>query len=337
MFRSLDLREYGGIKKCEKPLELKKFTVLIGPNNSAKTTVLTALFQFLLPKPSSENPLLFTNKELFIGNYLNRTYRSLIYRYSGKAVIEVEIDETGYNVINDDIEKLRIEIREPGTPILFYKKSGSPTWTPWDGSEVSLLFKTRNLSKIASSTVLIPNSDLFMRELEEKIIKEWVSVEKTGVHANLVRDLVRKGIIGDRFTEVNIRFNNLVVRKELPKDDVAYINLSDLGDGLRKFLLTSLWLEALKPMTVLWDDLEASAHPSLISYIIKWLSSKNWQIVISTHSIDVLYELVQNKPEDAIVLSLRKTWDDILRYRTYTLDELEKMFDSGQDVRKILV
>ncbi len=336
MFKSLYLKEYGGVKKCEKPLEFKKFTVLIGPNNSAKTTVLTALFHFPIPKwvwggfPS----ILLKDKPVFIQEYLNRPHRSLIYRYSGQATIEADLEQDKLKILK--IRRFKIIINEEGERKLFYMSTSSH-WEFIGYGNLLPLFGESEPLKVMSNTLLIPNSDLFIRDLENALIKNWTLVEKTRAHASLIRDLVRKGIVDDRFTEVNVRFDKLVVRKELPGDDVAYINLTDLGDGLKRFLITGLWLETLKPKVVLWDDLEASAHPSLVSHIIKWLASKDWQVIITTHSIDVLYELTQVEPEDTIILSLRKTWNDILKYKVYTLDDLKKMFDSGQDIRKILV
>ena len=70
--------------------------------------------------------------------------------------------------------------------------------------------------------------------------------------------------------------------------------------------------------------------------IIEWLSGYNWQVVVSTHSIDVLREVVLAEPEDTIVLALRKLSDDTLTYKEYTLDDLEKMLEAGLDVRKLV-
>ena len=109
-----------------------------------------------------------------------------------------------------------------------------------------------------------------------------------------------------------------------------------MGDGVERFLISSLWLETVKPQVVLWDDLEASAHPSLIREILTWLASHDWQVVFSTHSIDVLHELLMVEPHEAKILALRKLPDDTLTYREYTLENLEEMFESGQDIRKLV-
>ena len=58
--------------------------------------------------------------------------------------------------------------------------------------------------------------------------------------------------------------------------------------------------------------------------------------MVSTHSIDVLEELVKQKPKDAIVVVLRKRSDDVVEHKTLSLDEVEDMIDSGVDIRKII-
>ena len=116
---------------------------------------------------------------------------------------------------------------------------------------------------------------------------------------------------------------------------------SDLGDGVEKAIKVMLVLETLKPKLVLWDDFEASAHPSLIKILLRWLIEKDWQVVISTHSIDVLYELVDMKDEaknvnpDVTILLLEKMKDDVLVYEKLSLDDLEDLIIANQDPRMV--
>ena len=323
MLESVDLKEFCGVRRCEKPIRLHKFTVLIGPNNSAKTTTLIALF--LLPYPKSHCfgkfynlPIIETPKNSFLWKFLRKDAQSLIYRYSGSG--------EGFYVFNKS--KIKIEALPSGE---FKVTSDSQT----DDSVVkSLGFE--DVSTIARHTILIPNADTFREELEKRLVDRWEVVEKTGAHVRIIRNLVSRNVIEDKFTEISLRRNELVVRKELSKEDIAHIKLKDLGDGVKKFLISALWLETVKPNMVLWDDLESSAHPSLVKEIIEWLSGYNWQVVVSTHSIDVLREVVLAEPEDTIVLALRKLSDDTLTYKEYTLDDLEKMLEVGLDVRKLV-
>ena len=84
---------------------------------------------------------------------------------------------------------------------------------------------------------------------------------------------------------------------------------------------------------MLWDDFEASAHPTLVKVLLNWLCKKDWQVVLSTHSIDVLNSLLDVKPKNAKVIQLKKTDEDILIHQDLSLDDLESLFEANQDPR----
>jgi len=149
-----------------------------------------------------------------------------------------------------------------------------------------------------------------------------------------VRNFVSK-VVSDVFTEASVRFHDIVLRKEVG-GDVMYVRLEDLGDGVKRFLTAALWLEAIKPKVVLWDDLELAAHPALVGEVIEWLEKHEWQVVASTHSIDVLRELVE-RGIDARIIVLRKSRDDVLSHKALSVDDLGRLFEVGQDVRKLFV
>lgn len=59
-------------------------------------------------------------------------------------------------------------------------------------------------------------------------------------------------------------------------------------------------------------------------------------MIISTHSIDVLYVLTQIQPKNARILILTKDQEDIVKYKSMGIEELEDCIGSGIDVRKII-
>jgi hypothetical protein len=260
--------------------------------------------------------------------WLHRFEKSLIYRYSGKASvrchidgkpIEFEVTDTGNFTVVIDNETLGVT-DHTRFPKLFL------------GEDYSLAVE----KKLSGYTAFIPNSDQFMANLSDKLVSHWDEVEATGAHMKIVKNFVTK-VVEDRFTDTSVRFQEIVLRKEL-QDDVAYIRLNDVGGGVKRFLTAALWLEAIKPRVVLWDDLEASAHPSLIRSIVEWLMDHDWQVVASTHSIDVLREIVvaELDPREVKVIQLKKSPDDVISWKGLSIDEVRDLIDSGQDVRKLL-
>lgn len=208
----------------------------------------------------------------------------------------------------------------------------------YSASQLAEIFKVGQ-DKIQNTIVFIPNNTQFIEKIEKYIEKKEVRNQAVKLGANVSVAKAVSECIHEKFTEVIPE--TLSVRKELPDGNVLYIRLSDLGDGVEKAIKVMLVLETLKPKLVLWDDFEASAHPSLIKILLRWLIEKDWQVVISTHSIDVLYELVDMKDEaknvnpDVTILLLEKMKDDVLVYEKLSLDDLEDLIIANQDPRMV--
>ena len=169
--------------------------------------------------------------------------------------------------------------------------------------------------------------------MQSKVLS-WI--EKNALHRKVVEDILAPAIY-DKFTEVIDRRNRLYIRKEVSKEiGPLYVNVDSLGEGVRRALLTYLAVEYLKPKMLLWDDLEVAAHPSLLETIIKWLATSERQVIVATHSLDVLHTLTRIKPKECEVIALRKNSKDTVNYRVLTLDEVEELLGSGIDVRKIV-
>ena len=199
------------------------------------------------------------------------------------------------------------------------------------------VIKKVNEKNLMNFSFFIPNDTRLMRELCTEIVKEktWNYLMKSGANVRIVKELISK-VVRDDFTEVHVGPNNKLEIRKVIGDKVFFIDVADIGDGIERVLTYALSLEAVQPKIVLWDDIEASAHPGLVKVLLEWLASKNWQVILSTHSIDVLHALLDIELEDIQILALNKDEQDTLKYRIYSLDELEEMFKSGIDIRKIL-
>ena len=121
--------------------------------------------------------------------------------------------------------------------------------------------------------------------------------------------------------------------RKVYKENKVYIQLKDLGSGAEKVIKIMAILSVLNPQLVIIDDFEAGLHPTLIKIFLEWLASKKWQNVISTHSIDTLYHLVDIHPHDTTILQLNKSSEDILSYKVLTLEDLEDFLNANSDPR----
>ncbi len=331
MFDSLYMEGFKGVRRSEEDLELSKFTLLIGANNSGKSSILEALWLLPYPYSGREVPLLGYDKLNVLrwlrGVEKGRLESSLVYRYVGVGHVKGIIDgnEMILEVSAKELKSLTTDGRELGGvyDIVAFLKSKEPSKVSED-----------EVSELLRYVALIPSNTYFLRELSKKLAEHWLEVEATGAHVKIVRNFVSK-VVSDVFTEASVRFHDIVLRKEVG-GDVMYVRLEDLGDGVKRFLTAALWLEAIKPKVVLWDDLELAAHPALVGEVIEWLEKHEWQVVASTHSIDVLRELVE-RGIDARIIVLRKSRDDVLSHKALSVDDLGRLFEVGQDVRKLFV
>lgn len=107
-----------------------------------------------------------------------------------------------------------------------------------------------------------------------------------------------------------------------------------LGQGVQRVIVPLLIFEATNPQVILWDDIEAGMHPSLVENVLKYLSKKDRQVVLSTHSIDVLSALAELEPRDSQTIVLRKSADDVLSHEILDMNSVRSLIDSNQDPRK---
>jgi len=318
----LDISEFRGIKKCEEELEFSKFTILIGQNNSGKTAILEAIY--LMQEKTKKDPFFENHRSYIVQNMHAGSPSSLIYGYDGVANI-------WYSSGNNS---LLLKIDRNGNSDFFMDDK------QWQGnredySRLSQIFKiksyTEDIARSFDYNILFIPTKINIQSLIAIIKKEAERMTKIGAHRSIIK-LINE-CVNDNFTEIILE--TMRVRKEI-NDNVMYIKLEDLGQGLVKTIPPLLWIETYKPKLLLWDDFETSAHPTLIRNLIKWLSEKDMQVIMSTHSIDVLSEFIEESPKDATVLQLSKTHEDILRHKKLSLDDLEVIMEQGSHDPRLL-
>lgn len=313
----LTINEFRGIKSCKSPIEFSNFTVLIGKNNSGKSTVLEALS--LLPSPNLNN--FITNEKKI--DYLKKLYHynALKYLYAGNSILN-------YYLYNR--REIKFEIHELNDEIDYsinkkYCHEGDYLGQFFEYEGVDLKHLSQLVLFIPYTTSILEDIERRMRNLKEKITKN-------GIHISLAKFL--NECVNDKYSE--IVFLEPISLRKIYENNKVYLQLRDLGSGAEKVVKIMALLEVLSPKLVLIDDFETGLHPTMIKLFFEWLKKKEFQTVISTHSIDVLYHLVDVKPVDATILQLNKSNEDILNYEVLSLEELEDLLDANTDPRLLL-
>jgi len=334
----LQIKEFRGIRECKSPLSLSKFTVLLGRNNSGKSAVLEALSLF--PDPKISKLYLNQASSLEFLASLHSGYSSLIYGYSGIAELVCMLKSEELKITIEDNNRFSLLAKDK---VVFHDRGQRCEKREFTEPNQALSRISNSIDgnrdinwKLGNSTFFIPNDTSFMDRLQAGIKEDyvWNIVTKNGANSKVIK-LVNK-CVDDKYSEV-LRAPALSARKERGGEKLPfYVNIKDLGEGIQKVVIAALWLEALNPQLILWDDFEGSAHLSLINVLVDWIAKKPWQVILSTHSFDVLNSILNVGPDDTTVIQLKKTDDDALVQNSLTLQELEDMVDSSQDPRKMV-
>jgi len=316
LIHKLSIKEFRGIRCCKDLIKLSHLTVLIGRNNSGKSTILEALS--LLPNPNINDGI---TGRLRMESLLNlrrsklKGYKPLLYLYAGSSTIKY--------YINNEI--LELQINEDGyrTKINERDNASKP--------ELAEFFHTKP-DQLENLVLFIPNNTSIIQLIESKMDSLKELIMKEGHHAKIAKIL--NECVDDEYSD--IVFNGTIrIRKILPNNFV-YIPLSDLGSGAEKVVKIMSLVEIIKPKLLLIDDFEAGFHPSLIKRVLQWLNNKKWQTIISTHNIDVLNKLVEINPVDVSILLLKKSNEDILSQKVFTLEKLENYLNANTDPRLLV-
>ena len=313
----IDVKEFRGVKRCKKPVKLSKFNVLIGKNNSAKSTLLEALYFFHSPQIYSaceKDTKIHQIAELHSGR------DGLVYGYSGNATMTYNVNKTLFAIEITSNSGTNVFIDDEAT--------GSQEYI-----SKMLEIPEPNLKDIS---IYIPNDTEIVNKYAEYVSSMENEIVKIGTNKR-VAEFVNQ-CIDEKYTEVLWIREGLSCRKERPDGSPLYIKLDDLGDGIKRATIIMLLLEARSPHIVLLDDFESASHPALIRAQLEWLSKKDWQVVLSTHSIDVLYQLLELEisPADLQILQMKKLNDDTLVYESLTIDDLDDLMNANADPRRLV-
>ena len=344
LVKELDLKEFRGIRKLAKPIKLTKFNVIIGRNNTGKTAILEAIYLLSMPYTSYNDPIYNKNRIDLIAE-LHGGKSSLVYGYSGTATLKYTLSKgvkvtlsrpavAGSVPPSIRVKNITLKLTQNGTVDTLLED------TKINNIDYIRFLKALGAEpeKIPPLCTYIPNDSQTYRQIRDFILKDetWSSIEKKGLHSKVVKELLAPTVY-DKFTEILIKKDKLSIRKEVEEDiGPLYIDIDSLGEGVKRTTLAYLTVEHLNPKIVLWDDIETATHPGLLETTLKWLTNKPQQTIITTHSLDVLYEIAYLEPKQCNIITLKKNKEDTITHRTLPPDELEDLLDKGIDARKII-
>jgi energy-coupling factor transporter ATP-binding protein EcfA2 len=331
VIHQLRLRNFKGVVEGE--AELDKLTILVGPNNSGKTTILEALF--LAPNPLRQVPYVPTTAVQLLLEYhktlSEKGYAFLLNKYIANNMV-IKVDDRELLFIKDIGSGIGIytsyippgyvsTTREFGEREFFHLGYLHP-----DGN-----VEVRLDVQIANNTLLL--STKLAKFAHEYLQSRWIEISNTRAPALISREVSRfvseeyVNVTAEPFMAGSMTFYAMLA-------DGTRIRLSDLGAGVHLYVVNRLLYEHYRPDVVLWDDLETHFNPRLLTHVAEWfadLVEEGKQVIVSTHSLEVVEKIIAFF-EDATVL-LTSLRDGKLKVRRVKPDELEEWAKAGIDPR----
>ncbi len=337
MIKKIWINNFRGIKKGE--VSLSPLTVLLGANNSGKTTILEALF--LAPNPFRKVPYYEKRYEraVEIVHSLHETldskgYTFLLHNYTTKEA-EIEFD------INGNKYLLQFIRDDPYIYVHTNEEKEDHRRITINGKERKIFGRMQRSTasiKIYDPNLFIENTLLISANLTRagyRYLKvNWASIINLGICRKVAEET--SILSRDKYKDITIEpflGGELSIYAYL--EDGRRIRLGDLGEGIQNYMLARILYEVEKPNILLWDDVESHFNPRMILSVAEWftdLLEGGKQIILTTHSIEAA-KMIASLNEDKARICLISLKNGVLKAKAHTLKEVEELLEAGIDMR----
>lgn len=293
----LTIKRFRGIKDLELT-ELGDINILLGDNNSGKTSILEAIG--ILENPVELGSIIRIGRKREIFNNQSSPYTVFINMLNNDSKT---IDISGN--IKNQMFKLSIEGKNA---LLINEESFSQEVEGFSGKIEFEYGKSKSINQ--SIIIFQTDSDFIMGEKLEIIPIQYITpiehmlknspneIIKKGKKKDLIEllNIFDKDIIGIEMVEEN--------RKTVPfieHEKLGIMTLSTYGDGLKKVLLLGSSIINAENGVLLIDEVETAIHIDAFIDVFKWfikaLKRYNVQVFMTTHSIEVVDAILTSQKD----------------------------------------
>jgi predicted ATP-dependent endonuclease of OLD family len=344
---TLELENFRGVKKGS--IELGDLNILLGGNNSGKTTILESLF--LAPNPLRN---VFGRPAITVLNSLHSTlgseaHISFFHNYSGEIAHIICADESKIEIKFQRVGKwIEVRIVANGVTYLLGELLASGKdyglQRPVKRERVSeggLImredFADTNPEDFVSKEIgeALYFHPQLMKDIWEYFKDRWGEYRGQGLPTKIAKK-ISEGVAGDYDDLLLEPFIGGQMALSMRSRDGRCVRLGDVGSGVQVLTTLMLLYESIKPKMMLIDDVESHMNPSLLMHTTRWFSDilgSGTRLVISTHSLEeaeFIAETLEEQRPEIILLALR---EGILSTKHLTLEELKEVEKAGIDPR----
>lgn len=335
--KDISIQSFKGIKNL-KLEDLKSINILVGDNNSKKTTVLEAIELF-------ERPYDFIS-------HIKRISR----KYNLKTIKYNKIKEMFYNYDMDNEINISLNMREKLNTLSIKGKEEQLVYIDNNNKDEIRDFDRTTLryefNNNAKEFTMNDNQESFVRpkkQLELFNIGYMMPID-TYMNESSIEAIDRVIQKGEKERLLNILkiFDKDIVDINFTSDREIYITMKDkvsmsmgsFGDGFKKaIILTSKVVDA-EDGILLIDEIETGIHKDIIgdifNEIIKNSNIYNTQIIATTHSLEAIGELLNklDKNLDDVAIFRLEEFKNQIYSRRFSGDKAyEIIIEDGGDLR----
>jgi len=343
--------------------------IIIGNNNSGKTTILEAIY--LLDYKSSRSfasvsrkritrigiPTGITPMESFmsmfnfkqpiddkhIGIEFTKHKKTNEFILNGELVdVHYTKDELDNLVKNNMLRKYMIDDIDESIPVQEF--NGILKYNNYSNnvvqSDIYSAFHLQSNKEINSNNPLdrvnyITTTD----HINEHSLARLISRATEYGYKNKLLDLVKD--FDSNILDIDILVNdNRRTSVKIKHEKYGYTHISNFGDGIKKVLFLAGSMLNSEDGILLIDEIETAIHTSGMNTIFKWLVKQvdklNVQIFMTTHSDETLSNIITNSTDDKVDIIIYKmeSLDDMIISRRYSEEKAYRLLiENGEDIR----
>ena len=345
----LSIHNFRGLKNV-KLMNTNQINILVGDNNSGKTSILEAIQLMEYPKEPGNFVRVARMREM---QYASNTL-GMLTPYESFVNLFNKIEKIKSFDLGATINTKNINIHVEGYEEKFFsdmavdEKLNNGEVVTFSGilkcNDVDVEFKfdecEKNFKVSSDESLRLMSIDYLSpvdHYVQNKLVRIISSTVKNGSKFELVEmlNLFDENIIGleligeDRRTVAYLQHSKL-----------GLVPLSVFGDGIKKVLLLACSILSLREGVLLIDEIETAIHISALRNFFQWFvaacKKHNTQVFVTTHSveaIDAILEGGKNNLEDIVCFRLEEDEGDIFVNRISGKKLHGIRYDMGLDVR----
>jgi AAA15 family ATPase/GTPase len=298
--KNIKIENFRKLKSIELK-DTKDINILIGENNSGKTSILESIMFLEYPNDINRLILLYKIREVLKNNEKTSWYKSFINMFNkefdkknisfsaeiGNKKIQINIDGHEEYLFRLTDEELPISVFSGKYKFIIDNKQYEKKFSLRE-DDYEILYKDNNL--------LIPMK--YISPIDHYMQKRYVEYISKSIKLGKKQDILEmmkifdKNIDGfDLITENNI--TSLYINHKIN----GILPISAFGDGIKKAItISSAVIEAIDGILLI-DEIETAIHARALKDFFKWLMEickrYNTQIFLTTHSIEAIDALIE--------------------------------------------